>query len=171
MFCSHPCLVIFNSVSKGRVARSIHRVVQILHSVLLVLQFWFEFVSVLVSSPSLWICGRTIESLCCGCLLGIVGWWGTLFGSLHMPCWCNFWSWSELISFWDRLRKPQQNPNLLEKSDLCTEFWFALGETSWIIFFPSAQTSCEVWADSEHFCPSDTVCPLRDTTAWSALRF
>jgi hypothetical protein len=70
------------------------------------------------------------SSSCVLLMLGIVGWWHTLFGSLYTPSWCSFWSWSELISFWVRLRKPQQNPILLGILDLRMEFWFVHGHTS-----------------------------------------
>jgi hypothetical protein len=43
-------------------------------------------------------------------LLGIDLWGYKLFGSLHTPNWCSSWSWSKLIPFWVRLRKPQLLP-------------------------------------------------------------
>jgi hypothetical protein len=102
----------------------------------------------------------------------------TLFGSLHTLCWCSSLSWFELISIWVCLRKPQQNLNLLSKSDLRSKFCFAWVETLQIIFFPLAQTSCEVSGDSEPLCLPSTAAPvggtirlLCGTAACSAVRF
>ena len=72
-------------------------------------------------------------------LLGIVARWDKLFGSLHTPSLSSSWSWSELISFWVHLRKPQQNPILLGILGLCMEFWFVHDHTSRNI---SLQTFC-----------------------------
>jgi hypothetical protein len=99
-------------------------------------------------------------------LLGIVARWDKLFGSLHTPSLSSSWSWSELISFWVHLRKPQQNPILLGILGLCMEFWFVHDHTSRNI---SLQTFCKVSSDSVHFSSCGTATPLCGTAAWPIL--
>jgi hypothetical protein len=139
------------------VARSIHRVGSNLVLSLSPLKFWFDFVLTFFHSFSLWICGRFIESLCCVCC------WGLLGGEINSldQCICPIGtvyvrdpSWSQFKFVYENT---QRNPNLLRKSDLCTEFCLVLGETSWIILFPSTPASYEVCTDFDHFCPSGTT--------------
>jgi hypothetical protein len=65
----------------------------------------------LVFSPLL-SCGfvKNLWILVVWVLLGIDLWGDKLFGSLRMSSRYNSWLWSELIPFWVRWRKPQQNP-------------------------------------------------------------
>jgi hypothetical protein len=97
----------------------------------LFLKFWVSLLlcSSLSSLMYLW---RTFELLLFGCC------WGLICGERNSldHCVCPVgtypsWSWCELIPFWVRLRKPQQNPNLnrisnmrlIYKSDWVQNLW------------------------------------------------
>jgi hypothetical protein len=60
-------------------------------------------------------------------------------------------------------RKPQQNPITLKISDLWFDFLFVWVHTSLENFFYPAQTICQIWDRSGHFCLPGTVARVCDT--------
>jgi hypothetical protein len=89
----------------------------------------------------------------------VVG-WDTLFGSLHIAYLSSSWSWSKLILFWVRLRKPQQNPNQNGISDLRMEFWFVHVNTSQNNCFPLRKLSINSKGNYVRFFVCPTLLPL-----------
>ena len=85
------------------------RLVWPFYSVLSPLKFWVD----LVSHSSLSCLFRFVEEPLSSCVVGAFGDWLVVRYTLWITTysyWCISWSWSELISFWFCLRKPQQNP-------------------------------------------------------------
>jgi hypothetical protein len=96
--------VIFTAIFEGRVSRSIH-----MTNLTYLLSFVYTeiFESFLFSHSSLpSLCGfvKNLRVLVLWVLLGIYWWWYRLFGSLHTPCWCSFWSW--YVGVWSPTAHP-----------------------------------------------------------------
>jgi hypothetical protein len=95
---------------QGRVAGTTHGFGWLSISVFIIAEILSLFA--LVFFPLL-SCGlvKNLRVLIIWLLLWIELWGYKLVGSLCMPSRCSSWSWSELILFWVRLKKLQQNPN------------------------------------------------------------
>jgi hypothetical protein len=92
-------------------------------------------------------------------------------GEMHSLDHCTYPIWAALSHdlSWSQFKLVWENPNQNMFLNLRSEFYVALVDTSRIIFFPSTQTLCEVWADSAHFSLPGTGAAVSGTTAWLPL--
>jgi hypothetical protein len=138
----------------GRVVGSTHNFWLASILVCVLLNIWSLLVLVFFPFLLLWICEEPSSSFGVGAIWVC---WRVRYTTriITYALRCFLWSWSSLISFWVRSRKPHQNPNLNKIFDLRFGICVASVHTSPIDIFSLHKLSAKFEANLPRFwCPA-----------------